>query len=438
MDDGRSERWPLPVRWTQRVPDGQTSAAGSSEYVSDEDPLPSLTQTATSKRVAEELPSGRASRRRLVPDGHSWGFSESDTFRQLKHSQQAIVRKVVDFLDTERDSVVITDPLQPSSPIVYVTNAWQQMCGYTSREAIGKNPRLTQGSGTSLDTVRSMSVALRQEQACKVRLINYRGDSQEPFWNCLSVQPIFLDRKLVLFAARLQDYSLPLTKIISCNPMQFCKTNECFQYRLRLSSLSGVKGLSMPRLLHVSQDELDLSTAELEEDGEMLASKDLPLDDMLESPPPIPARHIKRLGFKGLELEPEYLMDRLRHECEELDLRAVSQSVDGTGSDIMRLDVSGRPPRESNSEDNVVSDGPVRLAIHIVPDNWEGSYSVSILRLSGDTFAIHGIYRAIRERLHDILIDTTSTTPRQLAGSTSSTSSLPMARLPVTQQQSLS
>ena len=56
-------------------------------------------------------------------------------------------------LDTETDSVVITNPLVANTPIVHVTQAWQAMCGYTTRQACGQNPRLTQGEGTCKGTM---------------------------------------------------------------------------------------------------------------------------------------------------------------------------------------------------------------------------------------------------------------------------------------------
>ena len=57
------------------------------------------------------------------------------------------------------------------------------------REAVGKNPRLTQGEASDKATMHTMRCALDQQRACKVRLINYRGGSNNAFWNCLSVRP---------------------------------------------------------------------------------------------------------------------------------------------------------------------------------------------------------------------------------------------------------
>ena len=124
---------------------------------------------------------------------------------------------------------------------MYVTNAWQSMCSYTMPQAIDQNPRLTQGEGTDPETVRSMRKALTARQPCKVRLINYRGYNREPFWNCLSVHPIFFNRECVLFAARLQDYSYRLSRLVSLQPSQFCKAGDHFQMKVRLSEINSAK-----------------------------------------------------------------------------------------------------------------------------------------------------------------------------------------------------
>ena len=93
-----------------------------------------------------------------------------DTYKQLTQTQRAIIQRVVGMLDTEEDSVVITNPLQPQGPIVYVTNAWQDMCGYNMSQAVGQNPRLTQGEHTDPDTVKTMKLALSAQQPCRVRM----------------------------------------------------------------------------------------------------------------------------------------------------------------------------------------------------------------------------------------------------------------------------
>jgi len=220
--------------------------------------LGDLSWSGRRKRPASEL-SDSACSGSCGPPGRGGDYEQMDTFQKLTQVQRVIIRRVVGMLDTEEDSVVITNPLQPQGPIVYVTNAWQDMCGYSMRQAVGSNPRLTQGEGTDPDTVRTMKLALSAQQPCRVRIINYRGYNREPFWNCLSVQPIFFNRELVLFAARLQDYSHRLQKLVSLQPAQFCKTGDLYQMRVRLPEMRTARSFTQARIIDVTPADVGLS-----------------------------------------------------------------------------------------------------------------------------------------------------------------------------------
>lgn len=116
-------------------------------------------------------------------------LEELSPYRRLSSTQQQLIQRLDSILDQTRDSVVISDPLSANSPIVYVTSCWEDMCGYSLSEAVGKNPRITQGERTSADTITDISTAVRLRRACKVRVVNYRGSQRTPFWNCLTVRP---------------------------------------------------------------------------------------------------------------------------------------------------------------------------------------------------------------------------------------------------------
>jgi len=114
---------------------------------------------------------------------------------QLSGLQTAVLERLKKLLNTEEDSVVITNAQARDGPIVHVTEAWSRMCGCSPEHAVGKNPRMTQGEGSDRETIRMMGHALTQQKACKVRLINYRSlpdgstiDSNSAFWNCITVR----------------------------------------------------------------------------------------------------------------------------------------------------------------------------------------------------------------------------------------------------------
>merc|ERR1712060_7139 len=256
------------------------------------------------------------------------------------------------------------------------------MCGFTAQEAIGQNPRLTQGRGSDANTIGTMRHAIRERQSCKVRLINYRGGSGEAFWNCLTVHPIFHQRKLVLFAARLQDYSYKLNRLVSLTPAQFCKAND--QCCIQLSSVRGAASLAEP---------VRIEAHGLGEGDEVVGGSSAA--DVVDVLPRVPVQHVKRLGFNGLHLEPEYLADRLKDECAQLQLHFQESEMVSSGAEIMQLEIFQRKTEAS-------TDG-VRALLHVMGEDAEGKHCISFTRLSGDTFQFHALYRTLRQRLCDLV-----------------------------------
>jgi len=324
-------------------------------------------------------------------DGDDEAHESTDAYLGLSAVQKAIIKRMVPLLDSTRDSVVITNPLAQGAPIVHVTQAWQAMCGYTTRQACGQNPRLTQGVGTDPSTIRMLGNALSQQKPCKVRLLNYRGATGEAFWNCLTIHPVFHKKQLVLFAARLQDYSFRLNRLVSVAPVQFCKSDDSLICRVSLSNMRDSTALSMyhpPAIMVGSLWELD---AQGREGGSGSCDEDN--QDLV---PSVPSPLIKRLAFPRLRLEPEYLCERLRDECEAMHWGCQASEVNtAAGGEVVRLEVI-QPPGADGSVG-------VRALVHVLPEAPGGEYSINITRLQGDTFSYHKLFRQLRERLADIL-----------------------------------
>jgi two-component system, cell cycle sensor histidine kinase and response regulator CckA len=86
--------------------------------------------------------------------------------------------------------ILITDASQPDNPIVFASPGFEQITGYTSQEAIGKNCRFLQGQDTDPAAIAKLREAIRELSPCSVELLNYRKDGT-PFWNSVSITPIF-------------------------------------------------------------------------------------------------------------------------------------------------------------------------------------------------------------------------------------------------------
>lgn len=72
--------------------------------------------------------------------------------------------------------IVICDPHQDDSPIIYANPAFTAITGYPSGEVIGRNCRFLQGADTDDRHVQQVRDCLREERDCQVILRNYKKD----------------------------------------------------------------------------------------------------------------------------------------------------------------------------------------------------------------------------------------------------------------------
>lgn len=100
--------------------------------------------------------------------------------------------------------LIITDPNQSGNPIIFVSPSFERITGYSSEEALGKNCRFLQGKETDQETVQAMRDAIAERRPCVVDILNYRKDGS-PFWNSLSIDPVFDESGAVLYFVGVQN-----------------------------------------------------------------------------------------------------------------------------------------------------------------------------------------------------------------------------------------
>nr|AML77031.1 putative LOV domain-containing protein [Salvia rosmarinus] len=88
-----------------------------------------------------------------------------------------------------KQSFVLTDALLPDLPIVYASEAFLKLTGYARHEVMGRNCRFLSGSHTDPTTQFEIKECIRTQQACTVRILNYRKD-RTSFWNFLHISPV--------------------------------------------------------------------------------------------------------------------------------------------------------------------------------------------------------------------------------------------------------
>ncbi|GMH33892.1 hypothetical protein BSKO_01726 [Bryopsis sp. KO-2023] len=88
-----------------------------------------------------------------------------------------------------RHTFVVADATLPDCPLVYASEGFLQLTGYSAEEVLGHNCRFLQGEGTDPKDVAKLREAVKNGQHVSVRLLNYRMDGT-PFWNLLTMTPI--------------------------------------------------------------------------------------------------------------------------------------------------------------------------------------------------------------------------------------------------------
>ncbi|WP_290779309.1 EAL domain-containing protein [Arenimonas sp.] len=114
--------------------------------------------------------------------------SDISARRSAEERLQLLQRAV----ESSVNGIVITDPRQPDNPIIYINPAFENMTGYSTAEAVGRNCRFLQDETTSQSELAILRIALRDETDCNVILSNRRKDGSH-FLNHLFLSPVLDD-----------------------------------------------------------------------------------------------------------------------------------------------------------------------------------------------------------------------------------------------------
>nr|AML76590.1 putative LOV domain-containing protein [Akebia trifoliata] len=88
-----------------------------------------------------------------------------------------------------KQSFVLTDPHSHDMPIVYASDGFLNLTGYTIHEVLGRNCRFLNGPDTDDKAICQIRESIQNEQPCSVRILNYRKDGGS-FWNLLHISPV--------------------------------------------------------------------------------------------------------------------------------------------------------------------------------------------------------------------------------------------------------
>ena len=110
-------------------------------------------------------------------------------------------------VEMTRMPMILADPRQHDTPIVFANNAFLDLTGYEEADVLGRNCRFLQGAGTDPDHVRQLRGAVDARRAVALEILNYRRDGTA-FWNAVFMGPVFdPDGELIYFFASQLDVS---------------------------------------------------------------------------------------------------------------------------------------------------------------------------------------------------------------------------------------
>ena len=104
----------------------------------------------------------------------------------------------VKIFQEDYDALVLTDDTQK---ILWVSDGFREMTGYTKKFAVGKRPSFLQGKMTSLKTKKEIREELKNNHMFSGSLLNYKKSGE--VYNCkINILPIYNEkRKLEYFLA---------------------------------------------------------------------------------------------------------------------------------------------------------------------------------------------------------------------------------------------
>jgi PAS domain S-box-containing protein len=92
-------------------------------------------------------------------------------------------------VEATRMPMVVTDPTLDDNPIVYVNQAFVDLCGYAREEVLGQNYFFLAGANTDPEVESRIRAAMRAEEPLNQEVMLYAKDGRE-VWAAQFVSPV--------------------------------------------------------------------------------------------------------------------------------------------------------------------------------------------------------------------------------------------------------
>eukprot|EP00584_Thalassiosira_punctigera_P009762 CAMPEP_0172530532 /NCGR_PEP_ID=MMETSP1067-20121228/4239_1 /TAXON_ID=265564 ORGANISM="Thalassiosira punctigera, Strain Tpunct2005C2" /NCGR_SAMPLE_ID=MMETSP1067 /ASSEMBLY_ACC=CAM_ASM_000444 /LENGTH=544 /DNA_ID=CAMNT_0013314759 /DNA_START=252 /DNA_END=1886 /DNA_ORIENTATION=+ len=129
----------------------------------------------------ERLPSAIQHDGEGIPLGPAAGAGDPGV-KKLDREDFSLIRSI----QNSQQCFIITDPSLHDNPIVYASDDFLTLTGYSQEEVLGRNCRFLQGTETCPEKVARVGEAVKIGEDVSVTMANYRSDGT-PFWNSLFI-----------------------------------------------------------------------------------------------------------------------------------------------------------------------------------------------------------------------------------------------------------
>ncbi|OGA12809.1 MAG: hypothetical protein A3G25_16830 [Betaproteobacteria bacterium RIFCSPLOWO2_12_FULL_63_13] len=108
-------------------------------------------------------------------------------------------------IESSTNAMIIVEYRRPNLPIISVNPAFERITGYSSAEALGRNPSFLEAAGVDQPELDAVRLAVKEQRSCHVVLRSFRKDGTL-YWNDLQLAPVRDDHGLVThYVAVLND-----------------------------------------------------------------------------------------------------------------------------------------------------------------------------------------------------------------------------------------
>ncbi len=110
-------------------------------------------------------------------------------------------------VDASNDGIVVAEQEGDDNILIYANAAFERLTGYSAEDILYQDCRFLQNGDRDQPGLHAIHEAVRNNQPCRQIIRNYRKDGS-PFWNELSITPVFSDSdQLTYFIGIQKDVS---------------------------------------------------------------------------------------------------------------------------------------------------------------------------------------------------------------------------------------